>query len=154
MWHIDPLLDNDRETTRQRPLLGSGPRNNGSNVEVDVFYVAHSEAVSRDRPSSDQLVQLRWEKWSYLVGEWVRGLLRFSPCELLLLEAGSWGTRIVREPRVRGTSAVRSRYQATTGEDTADWKDLVRDVVNCRECELMIAIYVVACSYILLVERL
>jgi hypothetical protein len=27
---------------------------------------------------------------------------------------------------------VASRYQATTGEDTADWEDLVRNVVNYR----------------------
>jgi hypothetical protein len=30
--------------------------------------------------------------------------------------------------------------QATTGEDTADWDDLVRAVVNCRVCELAIAL--------------
>jgi hypothetical protein len=45
-------------------------------------------------------------------GWWVRGLLRFSTCELLLLEAGSL---------VTGTGAG-SRYQET-GEDTADWED-------------------------------
>jgi hypothetical protein len=54
------------------------------------------------------------------VSELIRELLRFSPCELLLLEAGSSGTGTVREPRVRGRSAVRSRYQSTTDEDTAD----------------------------------
>jgi hypothetical protein len=53
-----------------------------------------------------------------LVGELVREL-QFSRCELLLLEAGSRGTGIVQEPRVRGTSAFGSRYQATTGEETA-----------------------------------
>jgi hypothetical protein len=57
---------------------------------------------------------------SELVGEQsVRGLLQFSPYELLLLEAGSLDTGIVREPRVRGTSAVGSRYRTTTGEETA-----------------------------------
>jgi hypothetical protein len=30
-------------------------------------------------------------------------------------------------------------YQGTTGEDTADWEDLVHAVVNCRVCELAIA---------------
>jgi hypothetical protein len=70
------------------------------------------------------------------VSEWVRGPLGFSRCELLLLEAASWGTGTVREPRGRGTSTVGSRYQATTGEDTADWKDLLRAVVNCSVCEL------------------
>jgi hypothetical protein len=33
---------------------------------------------------------------------------------------------------------VRIRYQATTGENAADWEDLVRAVVNCRVCELEI----------------
>jgi hypothetical protein len=42
--------------------------------------------------------------------------------ELLLLEADSSGTGTVWEPRGKGTSAVGSRYQATTGEVTAGWK--------------------------------
>jgi hypothetical protein len=42
------------------------------------------------------------------VSERVRRLLQFNPCEQLLLEAGSWGTEIAQEPRVRGT----------TGEDS------------------------------------
>jgi hypothetical protein len=66
--------------------------------------------------------------------------LRFSSCELLLLEAGGWGTGIVREPQGKGTSAVGSRYQTTTGEDTADSENLVRTVVNCRMCELVIVL--------------
>jgi hypothetical protein len=32
------------------------------------------------------------------------------------------------------------RRQATTGEDTADLEDLLRDVVNCRLHELPIAL--------------
>jgi hypothetical protein len=48
----------------------------------------------------------------------VTGLLQFGRCELLLLEAGSWGTGIILEPRVNRTSAVGSRYQATTGEES------------------------------------
>jgi hypothetical protein len=47
---------------------------------------------------------------------------------------------MVREPSVRATSAVESRYQALTGADTADREDLVRAVVNCRVCELAIAL--------------
>jgi hypothetical protein len=35
---------------------------------------------------------------------------------------------------------VRIRHQATTDEDTADWENLVRAVVNCRVCELEIAL--------------
>jgi hypothetical protein len=74
------------------------------------------------------------------VGWWVRGLLRFSPCELLLLEAGSWNTGTVREPRGRGTSTVESRYQTKKSEDTEDWEGSVRAVVNCSMCELAIAL--------------
>jgi hypothetical protein len=59
----------------------------------------------------------------WLVSEWVRGLLRFSPCELLLWESGSWGTGTGREPRGKRISAVRSRYHKI-GEDTADWVDI------------------------------
>jgi hypothetical protein len=85
-------------------------------------------------------VQLSTVEWSETVGEqWVE-LSQFGPCEPLLLEAGSWGTGRIREPRVRRTSAAGSRYQTTTGEDTADWKDLVRAVVNCRVCELVLAL--------------
>jgi hypothetical protein len=29
-------------------------------------------------------------------------------------------------------------HEAMTGEDTADWEDLVRAVVNCWVCELVI----------------
>jgi hypothetical protein len=31
-------------------------------------------------------------------------------------------------------------HKATTGEDTAEWEVLVRAVVNCRLCELVIAL--------------
>jgi ribosomal protein L37AE/L43A len=47
---------------------------------------------------------------------------------------------MVRGCRVRGTSAVGSRYQATTGEHTASCEELVRAVANCRVCELAIAL--------------
>jgi hypothetical protein len=39
-----------------------------------------------------------------------------------------------------GSYGVESHYQATTGEDTADWEDLVRAVMNCRVCKLAIAL--------------
>jgi hypothetical protein len=104
-----------------------------------VFSVVHSKAVSPDQPSSVQLVQcsrVEWVVWRVggWVNEWVRGLLWFSSCELLLLEAGSRGTRIVQLPRERGTSAAGSHYQVMTGEDS------VHAVVNCRMCELPIAL--------------
>jgi hypothetical protein len=99
LWHVEPFLGNDRETNnetmtvaRQRPGC-----NNGSIVGSGVSYVVRSEAVSRDLPISVQSVE--WSGASWLVSEWVRGLLRLSPCELLLLETGSWGTATVRECR-------------------------------------------------------
>jgi hypothetical protein len=64
-------------------------------------------------------------EWSELVGEWVRRQLRFSRCELLLLEAGSWGPERVREPRGRGTFAFGSRYRATASKDV---------IVDTSEC--------------------
>jgi hypothetical protein len=35
---------------------------------------------------------------------------------------------------------VEIRHQAMTGEDTADWEDLVRSVINWSVCELAIAL--------------
>jgi hypothetical protein len=35
------------------------------------------------------------------------------------------------------TQKLRKLRQATTSEDTADWEDLLRAVVNCRVCELV-----------------
>jgi hypothetical protein len=39
-----------------------------------------------------------------------------------------------------GSYDTGSHYRVTTGEDTADWKDLVHAVVNCIVCELAIAL--------------
>jgi hypothetical protein len=130
--YTDALLGSDRETTRQLLLLGNSPE---ETMEVLLEAVISMWFASRLYHATNrvQLVQLSW-----LVSEWVRGPLQFSPCEPLLLEAGSWGTGIIRESRVSGTSAVGSRYQTTTGEKTADWNDIVRAIVNCRVCELAI----------------
>jgi hypothetical protein len=52
----------------------------------------------------------------------------------------------VRQPpagKIVSTEAeniVEIRHQATTGEDTAKSEDSVRDVVNCRMYELVIAL--------------
>jgi hypothetical protein len=70
LWHIGPLLGNDRETNidttdvvRQCPV-----RNKGSTVGSGVFYVVRSETISRDRPSSAVSAVQRSED---LVGELV-----------------------------------------------------------------------------------
>jgi hypothetical protein len=72
--------------------------------------------------------------------------LRFSRCELLLLEAGSRGTGIFREHGVRGTSAVGSHYQATTGEDTAGWKRLSVCCSELQSVRISDSV-IVTCSY-------
>jgi hypothetical protein len=70
-------------------------------------------------PYRDVISGTSWKlQWSLLVGERVSlRLLWFSPCELLLLEAGSWGSEIVRVPKARGTFAVGNRYQTTASGD-------------------------------------
>jgi hypothetical protein len=129
-----------RPVARHRPA-----RNSGSTVESGVSCVVRPGAISLDWPSSVQLVQCNGTSW--LVSESVRGLLRLNPCELLLLEAGSWGTGILRKPRIRGTSAVGSRYQATADEVT-DWEDLVRALVNGRVCVNSDS-PILTCSYVM-----
>jgi hypothetical protein len=55
-----------------------------------------------------------------LVGECfelVRGLLQFSSCELLLLEASSWSTGTFQETRARQMSTTGNHYQIA-GEGT------------------------------------
>jgi hypothetical protein len=59
-----------------------------------------------------------------------RGLLGYSRDELLLLEAGSWGTGIVRKPKGSGMSAVGSRYQATGSEDCNKLRRLTASYSN------------------------
>jgi hypothetical protein len=62
-------------------------------------------------------------KW---VGEQsVRGLLQFSHCGPLLLEAGSWGMGIVQEPRAMRMYAAGSRYQQMASEDCNRLRTLV-----------------------------
>jgi hypothetical protein len=108
LWHIDLFLDNDRETNNEttatakqqlskyatvlEPLLGSGPR---ATVEVLLEAVFTMNPLRGYVTRPTEWVQCNWMQWSevnLLVSEWVRGLLRFGPCELLLLQAGSCGT--------------------------------------------------------------
>jgi hypothetical protein len=46
---------------------------------------------------------------------------------------------IVQEPRIRGTSATESHYQAKTSEDSR-LKDLVRAVVSVQKSESAVTI--------------
>jgi hypothetical protein len=49
----------------------------------------------------------------------------------------SWETVTSQYGREHG---VESRYQATTGEDTVDWEELVPLIVSCKECVFVIAL--------------
>jgi hypothetical protein len=52
LWHVDMLLDNETTAVaKQRPA-----RNNESNDGSRVFCVLRSEAISRDRTCSVQIV--------------------------------------------------------------------------------------------------
>jgi hypothetical protein len=53
LWHLYPLLGNDRETNNETTAVARQlpSRNNGSTGENGVFYVVRSEAKSRDRPN-------------------------------------------------------------------------------------------------------
>jgi hypothetical protein len=49
-----------------------------------------------------------------------------------------WQSAAGKNVGTEAEDVVESSHQTTTGEDTADWADLVRAVVNCRVCELAI----------------
>jgi hypothetical protein len=122
LCHVYPLLDNDRETNNKTIAVTRQRQINSKQITVFFFCDPCRDVISRT--VSEELISRSVELVkSWLVSEWVRGLLRFSPCELLLLEAGLWETRIDREPRGSGTSAVGSLYRKT-GEDTAGWEEL------------------------------
>jgi hypothetical protein len=80
LWHVDPLLGNDREiknyvtaVTSQRPVK--------SNRRTVFSVRSVLRCYKQDK--------LGIELLSWLVGELVRGQLGFSRFELLLLEGGS-----------------------------------------------------------------
>jgi hypothetical protein len=63
-------------------------------------------------------------EWSEVVGEWMcelRGLLRFSPYELLLLEAGSWGTGQFGNPEEGESPLLEAATKRRLVETVTDW---------------------------------
>jgi hypothetical protein len=73
------------------------------------------------------------------------------------LRVDSWSKQLVVEQLQAGKNVSMEaediagiRHQATSGEDTADWEDFVRAVVNCRLYELATALQllvVMSCVY-------
>jgi hypothetical protein len=101
---VDKLLGNSREISNYTTaIIRQRPVNRNRRTVFSVWSVP----ICYKQNMLWELVNGWW------VSEWVRGLLLFSCFELLLWEAGSWGTGIFREHRGRRTSAVRSRYQTT-----------------------------------------
>jgi hypothetical protein len=104
-------------------------RNSGYSNRNGVFCAVRLDVTSR----TVNAVQLSAVEWSEMVSsQWVRGQLQFDRCDPLLLEA---------------EASVGSRYQATTGEDTAGWKRLS---VCCSELQSVCWIsdgVIVTCSY-------
>jgi hypothetical protein len=51
MWHVDPLIGNDRETNNETTAVARqrAARNIGSTVGSGVSYVVRSEVISRNR---------------------------------------------------------------------------------------------------------
>jgi hypothetical protein len=126
---------NNRRGVASGVLCGSAPRLFDSTYRVMFSYdLCLPRAVEYSRVN-----------WVGEVSQSVRELLQLGRCELLLLEAGSWGTGIVREPRVRGKFAVGSRYQATTGKESR----LSRFSACCSElqCVRISDSVMVICSY-------
>jgi hypothetical protein len=56
---------------------------------------------------------------SQWVHEWVRGLLQYNRCELLLLVAGIWGQGDISGTQRKGMSTVENHYQGATSENMA-----------------------------------
>jgi hypothetical protein len=107
-----PLLGNGfltskNWTTEQRCFCGPVSNSWTATKELCFLCCPRPDVISRTINESEWMQRK--------VGEWVRKL-RFNPCEPLFVEAGSWGTGIVRESRGRGTPFVGSRYHATNGE--------------------------------------
>jgi hypothetical protein len=86
--------------------------------------------ITRSRWDFERVLRQQWEEQE--VGArrkplWEK-LVRQSPASKES-EHGSWRSY-----------GIGSRYQAKTGEDTADWEVFVSSVVNCTMCELAIAL--------------
>jgi hypothetical protein len=78
-------------------------------VMIPAGLLTKNDCASSNLPDSS----VSWcsaVKWSESVRELIRGLLRLRPCELLLLEAGSWGRRQLGNPE----EGERSPFEAVT----------------------------------------
>jgi hypothetical protein len=69
----------------------------------------------------------------------VRELLRFGYCELLLLEAGSWGRGPFGNPQEVERSPLEAATKQRLVKTVTDWEHLMCCVVICEVCWTVIA---------------
>jgi hypothetical protein len=96
LWHVDPLLGNDREISKYTTAVTS---NGFANKSVSTTTIGYSKrgmvffvrSVPKCYKQDSQMSGVREESW--LIIDWVNlsvSELRISRCELLLWKAGSW----------------------------------------------------------------
>jgi hypothetical protein len=89
---------------------------------------------------ADSLVQLSGLEWSEVKWSEVKwSEVKWSEVKSSVVVRQSPASKDVNTEAEEAYD-VGCRYQATTGEDTTDWEVSVRAVVNCRACELAIAL--------------
>jgi hypothetical protein len=119
LWHVDPLLGNDRETTRQRSVNSN--RGTVFSVRSVPRYNKHSSVDEKSR-------RLMWDgrppAWERVVGQSLAG----------------------KNVSTEAEDTAEISHQQMTGEDTAEWEDLVCAVVNCRNVRISDSA-IVTCSY-------
>jgi hypothetical protein len=123
LWHVDSLLGSDREIDDCKVAVARlQPENNNRGMVFSARF------TTQQLNSNGGTVFSLWsvpgcykqDSWS---NEWV---MRQSP--------------VGGNMSMEAEDSVGIHHQAMTGEDTADWEDLVLAVGNCRVCELAIVL--------------
>jgi hypothetical protein len=97
-------------------------------------YTATEEHCFLRGPCRDVISRTGVSGVSELVGEWVRELLRFSRCELLLWEAGSWVQGQSGNPEERECPPLEAATKQRLVKTVTDWEELVCPIVICEVC--------------------
>jgi hypothetical protein len=105
-----------------RPVARRRPADNNREMMFSALSARQQSNSSRETVFSVRFVPRYYKQNNWSI-EWVVGQ---SPA----------GMNVWTEAK----DVVGIRHQATTGEDRADWEDLVGVLVNCRACELAIAL--------------
>jgi hypothetical protein len=113
LWHVDPLLDNDREVSK------------------------YTTAVTRQRHVNSKrkmVLSVRSVPRSYKQNKLraFRGLLRFGRCELLLLDAGCWGWEQFENSEQGQCPSLEAATKQLLVMTVTGWGDLVCPIVICE----------------------